>query len=78
MQEVARSMYNEHEITYPSIIVLCILRTSHDVIDDAIEQQKVNYFGLKSLIQTALQLYPLVRGPSSAMSILTGTEVSRV
>ena len=43
------------------------------MIDDAIEQHKVNYFELKSLLQTALHLHPLVRGPNSVMSILTGT-----
>lgn len=36
------------------------------------EQQKVNYFELKSSMDTAIQLQPLVRGSSSAMSILTG------
>ena len=38
----------------------------------AVEQQKVEYFELKSTIETALVLQPLLGGTTATMSILSG------
>ena len=40
--------------------------------ESAVESQKVEYFELKSTIDTATVLQPLLNGRSAAMSILTG------
>ena len=69
-------MYKKNYILYDIVIASVNIGISGESSGDDVtfdpEQQKVDYFELKSSVDTAIQLQPLVRGSNSAMSILTG------